>query len=328
MVMLVTISPANPSAELSEGARNSGKSGSITSTKAAPSAFNVAQKKRCQTLISHPVQFIRGIDGVVIPEKNLITNNKGTDFSIVSWVYISNNNKSSLSKTNFLFGKLQHNDMWPIVVLRGADLKLEVLYGKNVDGERFTSQASIPLSTWVHVVVTNEGKKIKLYINGSMDSQVATAGNQKAVNMPLLIGSCPHNVKTRVEHVREGFDGQLASFKYYTRSLSLVHVRVIFDQGAPEMTDCREKWMLQLLASGEQLNSTLKAFNHVNCRNSAVNSTVSPIPVGCISQDTVLCYSKVLLSLVISDNVNIHATSNTSSSCVLLPLMYVITSFV
>lgn len=254
-------------------------------------SLSVSQKKRCQTLISNPILFNKGADGFLIPEKSLISNNKGIDFTLVGWVYISKNgssvsmNSASGKGVSFLFGRMQQNDCWPLLLLR-PDMKLEVVYGKSVDLEKFSSNANIPANTWIHVAVTNEARKIKLYINGSLDCHVTVTGNPKAISMPLMIGACPQNIKTRVDYVREGFDGQLGNFKYHTRALTLIHVRILFEQGAPEVNDGRDKWLFQMLASSCLLCRVLR-----RCNNKVLE----------LSGDVVQKNAHALLNLALSD---------------------------
>ena len=282
---------------------------------AIPHSNNASsQKKRCQTLINTPMQFVKGMDGFILPEKSLITNIKGTDFTMVTWVYLSRKNTAHLGKCHYLFGKVHQNDGWPMVVLRAADMKLEVVYGKDLDLDRFTSQTSVPLASWVHVTVTSESKKFKLYINGVLDSQVSTSGNPKAISMPILIGSCPHGVKTRLDHVKDGFDGQLSSFKYYTRALSHIHVRIIYEQGPPELSEYREKWLLQLFASSVQLSTILRKCNNapnVNCNSSTASSVAATKDTNVISieQGAFHASTKVLMALLISES------STTANTC-------------
>ena len=151
-------------------------------------------------------------------------------------------------KHNFITGKVSHHDAWPLVALR-MDGKLDVVYGHSNDFECLTSVATLPLDVWTHVAVVVEQKKIKLFVNGALDAQAGTKGNARAVMYPIVVGSCPPSLRTNVEHVRVGFDGILAQYRYYTRALSPIHIRVVYDQGPPEAYDVRERWIFKLLTS-------------------------------------------------------------------------------
>jgi hypothetical protein len=206
---------------------------------------NSSNKRRYQDLITKPTDFNRSQEGMVIQGDKLINSYKGVDFTLATWLFLTKRS----SKVSFITGKVSHNDAWPLILLR-PDMKLEVLYGHGNDLDRFSSISTISLMSWTHISVVVEQKKIKLFVNGILDSQVSTTkGNARAILYPVLIGVCPQSVRTRVEFVREGFDGILASYKYYTRALSPIHVKVVFDQGPPESNDVREKWMYRMLAA-------------------------------------------------------------------------------
>merc|ERR1711871_848914 len=146
-------------------------------------------------------------------------------------------------------GKISHNDAWPLVVMRGNDQKLDIVYGRGNDFEKLTTQTTIQYSTWTHLAVVVEPRKMKVFINGIQDCQVSTPGNARAILYPVIIGTCPSSIRTRIEHVRDGLDGMISQYKYYTRALSPIHVRVIYDLGPPEAYDVKERWMLKLLSS-------------------------------------------------------------------------------
>ena len=205
-----------------------------------------SHRRRCQELIVNPMQFGRIQEGFVVQGEKLLSNFKGIDFTLACWIFIT---KNSASRSSFLVGKVSHNDAWPLITLRAADMKAEIIFGRANEFERLASHASIPLHAWTHVGVVVEPRKIKLFINGSMDCQVTTAGNARAILYPVIIGACPPGVRTRVDCIKEGFDGLLSNLKYYTRALSPIHVRVIFDKGPPEAHDARENLSYQLLSS-------------------------------------------------------------------------------
>jgi hypothetical protein len=190
-------------------------------------ASKEASKRRCQELIVRPLEFFRVQEGFVVQGDNLLSNFKGIDFTLATWIFVD---KKAAVRHSFVTGKVSHHDAWPLVVLRN-DGKLDIIYGHSNDFECMASVSSIPLYTWTHVAVVVEQKKIKLFINGVVDCQVGTKGNARAVMYPIVVGRCPQGLRTHVDHVRVGFDGLLAQYRYYTRALSPIHVRVVFDQG-------------------------------------------------------------------------------------------------
>jgi hypothetical protein len=217
-----------------------------------------SHRRRCQELILNPMQFGRIQEGFVVQGEKLLSNFKGIDFTLTCWVFIT---KKTASRSSFLVGKVSHNDAWPLLTLRASDLKAEIIFGRANEFERLSSHASIPLHTWTHIAVIVEPRKIKLFINGAMDCQVTTAGNARAILYPVIVGACPSGVRTRVDCIKEGFDGLLSNLKYYTRALSPIHVRVIFDKGPPEAHDARESLCFHLLASSTVLSSSPKMID-------------------------------------------------------------------
>ena len=137
----------------------------------------------------------------------MINNFKGGDFSIGTWIIVAKKAAATGGKQSFITGKLNHNDAWPLVVLRG-DGKLDILYGHNNEFEKLTTENSIPHFVWTHIALEVEQKKIKVFINGVLDTQTnVTKGNARAVAFPLIVGGCPQEFRTRVSCVKEGFDG-------------------------------------------------------------------------------------------------------------------------
>ena len=285
-----------------------GESGNKAGGKDAPSASG-SNKRRCQELITKPMEFCRSQEGFVVQGDKLLNNYKGMDFTLATWILVT---KKITAQQNFITGKVSHNDAWPLVSLKN-DGRLEILYGHGSEFERLTSQTGVPLFGWTHVAVVVEPKKIKLFINGALDSQVNTKGNGRAILYPVVVGSCPLGVRTRVDHVREGFDGMLACYKYYTRALSPIHVRVVFDQGPPESYDALERWLYQLLASTRSLSIAVGpvAFPETVQRlASTLHMLFVTDSAGRLRSGALLLLKEVLKLDVLSD---MHLSSNRSA---------------
>jgi Concanavalin A-like lectin/glucanases superfamily len=199
----------------------------VPAIKICAHAIKEGSKRRCQELIVRPLEFCRAQEGFVVQGDSLLSNFKGIDFTLATWLYVD---KKCTAGHSFITGRVSHHDAWPLMLLRN-DNKLDIIYGHNNNFECMASIAVIPLYTWTHVAVVIEQKKIKLFVNGVMDCQVNTKGNSRAIVYPIVVGLCPTGLRTHVDHTRVGFDGLLAQYKYYTRALSPIHVRVVFDQG-------------------------------------------------------------------------------------------------
>ncbi|KAG7384717.1 putative ATP-dependent RNA helicase ddx49 [Phytophthora pseudosyringae] len=136
--------------------------------------------------------------------------------------------------------------------------------------ERVLSKQSVAGGSWIHVAVVLEATKLRLYLNGVLDCQrslaaqsvpVWAAGN---VDLPLHFGRFPtafevtatsSSVSLAIEFLSRSlgilngagmtpsnnaseqktggfrcFDGWLSHFRFHNRSLSPIHVRIVFDE--------------------------------------------------------------------------------------------------
>jgi len=245
-------------------------------------------RKRCQDIITKPIEFSRQSEGVLILGEKLLNNCKGVDYSITTWIYLLNKpapspNVANSSPSYFLLGKLNHNEAWPLLFLK-SDGKLEVLYGHHNECEKVVSEASIPLYTWTHITIVIEQKKIKLFINSQLDSTINTAkGNSKSILFPLLISSCPTTFKTKINSVKLGFDGMLSHCKYYSRALSPIHIKVIFDHGPPEAIDLSAKLIYIALSSFKCILQSQVVLEYCSRHSFAMKDLISETVRICIN---------------------------------------------
>jgi hypothetical protein len=213
-------------------------------------------RRRCQDLITKPMEFCRSVEGFVVQGDKLLNSVKGVDFTICFWMLVA---KKSAAKQSFITGRVSNSEAWPVVVLRG-DGKVEVIFGHANELEKIVSTATVPQCAWTHVAVIVEQKKIKLFINGVQDCSASPSkSNTKAVIFPLLVGTCPSSMRTKIPHVKEGLDGMLSQYKYYSRALSPIHVKIVHDNGPPETSDVSAKLIYQMLASVKCLLRPLNA---------------------------------------------------------------------
>ena len=65
-----------------------------------------------------------------------------------------------------------------------------------------------------------------------------------------LVPGCkvPDN-SVKMEGVRGGFEGSVAFLRFYSRALSPIHVRIVYDQGPPSSVEARDRRCFQIVAS-------------------------------------------------------------------------------
>ena len=147
-------------------------------------------------------------DGMQIPAEQLLANSKGPDFSITFWLYLS---QDSTGKRRTILTRGYKNERWPVILLRD-DRRLEVSFGTPQSGitnmgdltEKLTSKDVTPLNKWTHIGLVSEANKLRLYLNGALDSPRNTGVPQRANRHPLYIGKVPEGC-VRLDDVRGGF---------------------------------------------------------------------------------------------------------------------------
>lgn len=242
---------------------------------------------------------------------------KPNEFSITTWIYASEmpemtTGDSPMSarltpreqEPRFVFMRGNHREVAPYLILVpesdnnwhfevGMLINLRPEVGgmapssssanvsKYIVHERMTSKESVTLRKWIHVAIVCEASKIRLYINGILDTQRnllqahATALSCASVDLPFHFGRCPASLVPPGEQLTEmspltsvhpvvsslrllastlaskstfsrnssslsvsesgtealqSFDGALSNFRFHNRSLSPIHVRIVYDE--------------------------------------------------------------------------------------------------
>jgi hypothetical protein len=226
---------------------------SVLGDKDKTEAQRPGHRRRCQEIITAPRRFVNMEDGMQIPAEQLLANSKGPDFSITFWLYLS---QDSTGKRRTILTRGYKNERWPVILLRD-DRRLEVSFGTPQSGitnmgdltEKLTSKDVTPLNKWTHIGLVSEANKLRLYLNGALDSPRNNCGVPHRANRhPLYIGKVPEGC-VRLDDVRGGFEGSMAHLRYYTRALSPIHVRIVCDQGPPETIKVKDRRVYQMCAS-------------------------------------------------------------------------------
>jgi len=88
-------------------------------------------------------------------------------------------------------GPGDHNDLMSASYLgRATDRLLFAFMPRDAGAARVAvSNQTIDLNRWIHVAVTFDGKVVRFYVDGRLDSQVAANGDIRASDAPLLVGN-------------------------------------------------------------------------------------------------------------------------------------------
>jgi hypothetical protein len=87
--------------------------------------------------------------------------------------------------------------------------------------EEGDSTAALGLDTWTHLAYVKASNKLKLYLNGTLDSEVGLAGTSVSNTGPLYIGKDPWS---------PGFSGALDDLRVYNHALSAGGVTALYTQ--------------------------------------------------------------------------------------------------
>ncbi|KAK1945324.1 Ultraviolet-B receptor UVR8 [Phytophthora citrophthora] len=216
---------------------------------------------------------------------------KSNEFSITTWLYINSSPPRTIDGDMFdLPSRLQERQF---IFMRGTGREIAlylVLVPESIDNwqlemgilmdftgstesavkgrmwERVLTKQAISGGKWIHVAVVLEPTKLRLYLNGILDSQRSLAAQSipiwgaGSVDLPLHFGRFPTEpappVASAVEFLSRSlgilkdtrwdppsnnardnktgafrcFDGWLSHFRFHNRSLSPIHVRIVFDE--------------------------------------------------------------------------------------------------
>ncbi|CAM9290375.1 unnamed protein product, partial [Chrysoparadoxa australica] len=207
-----------------------------------------SNRRRCQELVHAPRRLMHMEDGLSFPGEQMLSNPKGSDFSITFWLLLL---QDCTGQHRTVLARGHKSVRWPVVLLRDTDCRIEVCFGLPSMGslcERLTSKEAVTLSKWTHVALVSEGSHLRLYFNGTLDHQRNNTGVPRANSHPLYVGKVPGGA-IRLDGVRGGFEGSIANLRFYTRALSPIHVRIICDPGPPEMAPTKDHRCYQLCAA-------------------------------------------------------------------------------
>ncbi|GLE01307.1 hypothetical protein PINS_up010137 [Pythium insidiosum] len=224
---------------------------------------------------------------------------KPGEFTVTTWVFV-----------DALSSDVADLDDRRIVFLRGSERELNpyLVLARDVDGhwhyevgvafaagrswvERLASKDSVRTGSWTHVAIALEGAKMRLYINGVLDSQrtmaapLVAACAASAVSLDFHFGRLPSVENSSVSgagrllstlYLRQdgekknsgtlrSFRGLLSHFRFHNRALSPIHVRIVFDEKKPvdEDTGAAPRAVVPSLSSDADQFLQLLATLHI-----------------------------------------------------------------
>ncbi len=139
-----------------------------------------------------------------------------TNLTFSAWVYLS-----SLSNYQMIFSKFNGSTGGYDFRLNASKQPEIVLVGLSSPSLGLvTGNTAVGTTTWTHIAATYDGSRIKLFINGILDKEVATSGSLSTSTTSLLIGK-------RIDGYH--FIGKLDEVRIYNRALSASEVSDLYN---------------------------------------------------------------------------------------------------
>lgn len=92
--------------------------------------------------------------------------------------------------------------------------------------ETCTSKAQIPQKTWTHIACVCDGKNLKIYINGTFDSELHLQGKLITNCCPFFINKLPLGLQQN-ESTIGGIEGSIQNMRFYLRPLKEEEIKVL-----------------------------------------------------------------------------------------------------
>lgn len=160
-----------------------------------------------------------GLDGHVLVEPKAPFG-LGTNITTVLWV-----KASRLRNNSVLFGIPNARRDWTTPVFGMYVSGGRVVYGQNGDSRApkalLESKSELPLAQWTCLAATSDGARLRLYLNGTLDADVAQRAVIAFNGNPLLIGKGLGD--------KPSLTGRVGELRIYNRTLAAEEVRAVFE---------------------------------------------------------------------------------------------------
>ncbi|MFN7013460.1 MAG: LamG domain-containing protein, partial [Bacteroidia bacterium] len=157
-------------------------------------------------------------DGIDDTMKVGNANNLNSAFSIMTWIRPTGNNTLASDRT--IVSK--YNGSTGFRVYLSADNKINVTWA---GGTTLTSATALPNSEWHNIAIIYSSGSVRLYIDGVLDSTVASAAPVSNTNT-FSIGA---EYRSKSD-TRNFFKGDIDEFRLWNRALSLTQLKFIMNQ--------------------------------------------------------------------------------------------------
>lgn len=192
-------------------------------------------------------------NSIVIPAKQLTGNPASVDFTYCIWIYVNNwQYQYGTGKTIFRRSNTKTGVVSPGVALSTYTNNLTIsftTYNPKTSGQKQSSWEinNIPIQRWCNIILASNNRAIDTYVDG------------KLVNTKILDGVPKVDKKANVVICPDGgFAGEVAKFRYYSRTLSPREAYQVYREGPGG------NWFYDLLGQYKVKFSFLKRGEEIN----------------------------------------------------------------
>lgn len=146
-------------------------------------------------------------------------NFSGNQMSIATWIYSNGflDDDRIISKAT---GQQANDHYWMISIANGNRLRFRLKTGSST--KTLIASSATPINQWVHVVVTYNGSKMKIYRNGVEVASANASGNIATNSSPVYLGMNTGGYSP--------WNGKLDNLTLYTKALSAAEVATLYAQ--------------------------------------------------------------------------------------------------
>eukprot|EP00299_Pterocystis_sp_00344_P016822 c8439_g1_i1.p1 GENE.c8439_g1_i1~~c8439_g1_i1.p1 ORF type:complete len:544 (+),score=152.35 c8439_g1_i1:39-1670(+) len=146
---------------------------------------------------------------------------KSRDLTVSLWLYLQSD--SNKQWRTLLHKGSKDVERTPTLMLepdiRGLEFLVSTTDKSQPAGERVWSSSVVPLRQWTHIAAVIDGRAMRLYVNGILDSENITIGDIVTNEGPIYLGNDPWR--------KDGSTGCLVDdLRYYSRALSNEEISV------------------------------------------------------------------------------------------------------
>lgn len=163
-----------------------------------------------------------GNDRIVISDSPEISGGAGALLTVSTWVFLTGGGFQQPVAVKYLDGSWKD---WALMVQNNHVTFGTEYSGNNYNTTPLTGATLLAEDTWYHLVLTLNGREVRLYVNGVQDASTTLSFDTPDTNAALEIG--------RHGYYGEFFNGRIDEFRIYSRVLDIQEILALYENSKP-----------------------------------------------------------------------------------------------